>query len=247
MDYQVAMKDPIMWAMCIPAVLVAVIQAILISKKILDVGPIVELSRKDSIKAFRTGAVASIGPAMSSVVVMISLMAFLGPAFTWLRLCFIGSAAAESAAASMGAAAMGVELGGVGYDITAFANSIWACTLNAFGWLFMAGVFTPKLGNIREKISGTDPNIMGIISTSAMVGVFMALTVGYVDGGINAIGGSFLKDGGIGLIALVMGVGLMGLVTVASKKHPKLKEHTLSITLIIGLAVVCALMVIANA
>ena len=244
-DYKVAMNDPVMWLMCVPAVAVAVVQAILISRKTIQAGHVVNLSKKESIKAFKTGAIAAIGPSISSVVVMISLMATIGPAFSWLRLCFIGSATTEMTAAGIGAAAMGVELGGEGYDINAFANSVWACTLNAFGWLVVAGIFTPRLNSIRTKIAGTDGNLMGVISTAAMVGVFVALSIGYINRGILAIGSSIdtskLAEC-IPMITFLVGGVTMFAAMQLGKKFPKVREHTLSITLVIGLLVACILL-----
>lgn len=224
LNYVDVMQDPMMWVMCTPAVLMAVVQAILISKKAMDSGKIVNLSREESMKAFKTGAVAAIGPAMSSMVVMITLMASVGGAFAWLRLCFIGSATTELTAASLGAQALGVELGGEGYDVTAYANSIWACTLNAFGWLFVAGVFTPKLADIKKKIAGDDPQMLNLISTSAMVGAFSYLSMGQCLAGPR------------NLAVFIFSGALMAILITVSNKYPKLKEHNLSIVLVCGLA-----------
>lgn len=246
-DYKVAMNDPMMWVMCIPAVAIAVIQAILISRKAIQAGHVVELSKADAMKSFKTGAVAAIGPAISSVVVMISLMTYIGPAFTWLRLCFIGSATTEMTAAGLGATAMGVEMGGAGYDLTVFSNSVWACTLNALGWLIVAGIFTPNLNTVRNKIAGKDPQLMNVVSTASMVGVFVALSISYLNNGIKSImgaisGEAFLNNGSIQMITFVVGMVAMYLSMQAGNKWPKLKEHTLSITLIVGLIVACILL-----
>ena len=110
MEYLKIANSPIFWILCLPVGLLVLIQAYIFSKKAIQSADLVDLSKSDAKKAFKIGAVSSIGPALGVFVVMLGLMSVLGGPLSWMRLAIIGSAPAELAASSMAAKAMGVEL-----------------------------------------------------------------------------------------------------------------------------------------
>ena len=102
MEYLKIANSPIFWILCLPVGLLVLIQAYIFSKKAIKSAELVDLSKSDAKKAFKIGAVSSIGPALGVFVVMLGLMSVIGGPLAWMRLAIIGSAPAELAASSMG-------------------------------------------------------------------------------------------------------------------------------------------------
>lgn len=226
-DYLEVANDPWMWVMAIPLVLIVGFQAITFTKKSFNASKVnaVNLTKKQCIQAFRVGAISAIGPAVSVFIVMVALMAVIGGPMAWLRLATIGAAPTELTAANMGAEAMGIEFGSPEYDLTAFSSSVWTMTLNGLGWLVFCGLFTHKLGSLKDKVAGGDSQLMGLIASAAVLG-----TAGYLLSGHLLAGGGRLWAGVVAAVA-------MALLERISANLPKLREYNLGIAMIIGMTV----------
>lgn len=212
--------------MAAPVVVLTGIQGIIFSKKAFNASEaeVVNLTREQCFKSFKVGAISAIGPAVSVFIVMLGLMAVIGGPLSWLRLSIIGAAPTELTAATMGAKAMGVEFGSAQYDVNAFAASVWTMTLNGCGWLLFCGLFTHKLGALKDKVAGGDVNLLIQISGAAVVA-----TAGYLLTGHLIAGGPRLYAGVIAAISMVI-------LDTISKKVPKIKEYNLGIAMVIGMA-----------
>lgn len=226
-DYMKVANDPLMWVMAIPLVLIVGFQAITFTKKSFNASKVnaVNLTKQQCIQAFRVGAISAIGPAVSVFIVMVALMAVIGGPMAWLRLATIGAAPTELTAANMGAEAMGIEFGSSEYDLTAFSSSVWTMTLNGVGWLLFCGLFTHKLGSLKDKVAGGDSQLMGLIASAAVLG-----TAGYLLSGHLLAGGGRLWAGVVAALA-------MALLERISTSLPKLREYNLGIAMIIGMTV----------
>lgn len=220
-------NDPWMWLMATPVVVLTAVQGIIFAKKAFNASEakVVNVTREQCFRAFKVGAISAIGPAVSVFIVMLGLMAVIGGPLSWLRLSIIGAAPTELTAATMGAKAMGVEFGSPQYDINTFASSVWTMTLNGCGWLLFCGLFTHKLGALKDKVAGGDTNLLIQISGAAVVG-----TAGYLLTGHLIAGGPRLYAGLTAAIAMALLDGF-------SKKMPKFKEYNLGIAMVIGMAV----------
>lgn len=219
-------NDPWMWLMAAPVIILTGVQGIIFSKKAFNASEaeVVNLTREQCFKSFKVGAISAIGPAVSVFIVMLGLMAVIGGPLSWLRLSIIGAAPTELTAATMGAKAMGVEFGSAQYDVNAFAASVWTMTLNGCGWLLFCGLFTHKLGALKDKVAGGDVNLLIQISGAAVVA-----TAGYLLTGHLIAGGPRLYAGVIAAISMVI-------LDTISKKVPKIKEYNLGIAMVIGMA-----------
>lgn len=226
-DYLQVANDPWMWVMAIPLVLIVGFQAVTFTKKSFNASKVkaVNLTKQQCIKAFRVGAISAIGPAVSVFIVMVALMAVIGGPMAWLRLSTIGAAPTELTAANMGAEALGIEFGSPEYDLTAFSSSVWTMTLNGCGWLIFCGLFTHKLGSLKDKVAGGDSQLMGLIASAAVLG-----TAGYLLSGHLLAGEGRLWAGIVAALA-------MALLERVAKNLPKLKEYNLGIAMIIGMTV----------
>lgn len=228
MEYLKIANSPIFWILCLPVGLLVLIQAYIFSKKAIQSADLVDLSKSDAKKAFKIGAVSSIGPALGVFVVMLGLMSVIGGPLSWMRLAIIGSAPAELAASSMAAKAMGVELGENGFELVHFANAAWVMALNGSAWLLTTGLFSHQLDKITKKVSGGDAKKLGVISIAAMCGSFAYLCGAEIMKGLNPETRPFMVSA-IGAAVVMFGL------TKLSDKYPKFKEYTLGVAMLAGM------------
>lgn len=228
MEYLKIANSPIFWILCLPVGTLVLIQAYIFAKKAMQSAQLVDLSNHDAKKAFRIGAISSIGPALGVFVVMLGLMSAIGGPLSWMRLAIIGSAPAELAASSMAAKAMGVELGGEGYELVHFANAAWVMALNGSAWLLTTGLFSHQLDKITKKVSGGDAKKLGVISIAAMCGSFAYL-----------FGGELMKatkpETRPFMVSAVGAALTMIILNKIADKYPKFKEYTLGIAMLAGM------------
>lgn len=234
MDYVKISNSSILWLLCGITVFISLLQAILYMRMAKKTA--VRANIPDSIpkKAFRVGLISAIGPALGVFIVMVGLMSSIGGPLAWLRLSIIGAAPTELTAATLGAQACGVELGGTGFTLTVMAVSWFTMTLNGAGWLVSTGVITPALEKVRDKISGGDGKWLVVLSGACSLGIFGYLNVNEISKGA---GGTAAVLGGI--------FSMMFLAKFVVPKFPKLREYTLGIAMIIGMAcaIVCDLII----
>ena len=121
-------------------------------RKAYKTGKEMGLSDEQMQSAMRSGAISTVGPSLAVVVAMISLIVSLGAPFAWMRLSVVGSIPFELMAAETGAVAMGTSLGSSTYDVSAFATSVWTCTLGASGWLLICAFLQINLTLCAEKL-----------------------------------------------------------------------------------------------
>ncbi len=212
-----------LWLASIPIVIIVGIQAIVFTKKSKEAAKIVGLDQGAIKKAFKVGAISSIGPALGVFLVMLGLMSVIGGPLAWMRLSVIGSAPAELTAAQMAAESMGTEVGSSSYGLVHFAGAAWIMALNGSGWLVFSGLFGNKLGLINEKLSGGNVLLTAAIGTAATCGAMAYL-----------VGTHLVKLDANTAAAIVAGISMVFL-NKWSEKMPKLKEYNLGLAMIVGM------------
>ncbi|MDD7363054.1 MAG: DUF5058 family protein [Peptoniphilus sp.] len=216
-------NDPVLWLMSLPLVLIVGALAITYSRRAKKVGSLVDLSSEEQVKAFRTGAISAIGPALGVFVVMLGLMSKIGGPLAWQRLSIIGAAHTELTAAEMAAQAMGTTLDSPDYNLVNYANACWVMALNGCGWLLVVALLTDKLDAISYKLTKGDTSITSVISVSGMCGAMGYLAVSNAMPSIeNAVA------------AVIAGIAMI-LLNQLGKKIPILMEFNLGFALIIGM------------
>lgn len=215
-----------MWLVCSVIIFVVIFQAAVFMRKAYKTGKEMGLSDEQMQSAMRSGAISTVGPSLAVVVAMISLIVSLGAPFAWMRLSVVGSIPFELMAAETGAVAMGTSLGSSTYDVSAFATSVWTCTLGASGWLLSCAFFTDKFDIVHRKAVGGNEALLPVLSVSAMIGAFayfgapylagrgLASTVACLSGGVSMILVNYLAD---------------------KIQMPKLKEWALGIAMLCGM------------
>lgn len=228
MDYLNVANAWILWAGCLPVVVIVALQAIIFTKRAQESAKIVGLTDSETKKAFKVGAVSAVGPALGVFVVMLGLMAVIGGPLAWMRLAIIGAAPTELAAANMAAKAMNTELGSPDYGIVHFANAAWVMALNGSAWLVTTGLFSDKLEKITKRVSGGDSKKLGIIAVAAMCGAFSYLFGTELVKGLKPETRAFMISGIAAAIAMLI-------LDKLAKKYPKLLEYNLGFAMIAGM------------
>ena len=227
----------VVWAIAIVIVLIALCQSLLYIKLAFKTADRIGFERHLCVKGLRSGAISAIGPSIAVFIVMVGMMSVVGAPITWLRLSIIGAAPTELTAATVGAQAYGVKFGSPQYDLTALATSWWTMTINGVGWLLVVGLFTHKLEDLREKVGGGDTRWLGILSGAAALGCFGFLNSRNIMAGLRQLAATTPVEGAGGpLYAAIGGLVEMILLLKLANRFTWLKEYTLGIAMLIGMA-----------
>lgn len=178
-------------------------------------------------RAMKIAMLTSIVPSIAIILALITLVPVLGTPISWARLSIIGSLSYELMAAEVGATSYGVELGGVGYDASAFLTSVLTMTIGSFAMLGMTifgfKAYKNRVNKSIEKKGGSWGSVlMGAIIIS-LYARFLVEPI--VQGGVNLV--TML---GSAVTCILMGVLL--------KKFPKarwLSDYSLSISMVVGM------------
>lgn len=221
MDIASIYNSKILWISCVPLVVVALIQTLLISGKAVKTAKTADISIKDCYKAFRTGAISAIGPSMAIVVILIGLMTSIGAPISFMRVS-IGAEDAELLHASLGSQAVGETLGGEDYTLLGFAAAVWGMTTRAISWAITA-LIIPNAARLQNRIVEKDGNIMSVISIGCMIGIMSFMSINNVVSGIDKA------------IAALGSATAMLLLSKLSVEHKRIKEFMLGLSMICGL------------
>lgn len=226
-DIWAVAQSPILWVCALAVFGVIIVQSWIYVRAAKTAGDDVDISEKDLNQAFRSGAIASIGPSLAVVLVAIALLALFGTPAVLMRIGLVGSAATETASATVAAGTMGADLGGPDWTQQVFVVAFLAMSLSGAAWMVITLIFTPILKRGGNKLAKVNPTAMAIIPGSALLAAFMALTV------------TELPNSGVHVIAvLVAGVSMALMLFIADKLQLGwLKEWALGLAILISLAV----------
>lgn len=219
-------NSPILWIFAVGVFLVIGVQSLLYVRAARRAGPDVGMETAELNRAFRAGAVASIGPSLAVVIVAIALLAMFGTPAVLVRIGLIGSAAFETGAATISANTMGAHLGDSSYTQLVFAVAFTTMSVAGAGWIVATLILTPILKRGAVKLSRVNPVAMGMITSAALLGAFAALTV--VE----------LPKSGVHVITALVSAAVMVLLLSLAKvlRAAWLKEWALGISILVALA-----------
>lgn len=188
----------------------------------------VNLTKKQCNRALRAGIVSAIGPAFGVFIVMIGLIAVLGGPISWLRLSVIGGATTELTAATVGVKALGGDISEA-LTLTQLSNAWWTMTINACGWLVVTWLLASRMEKVRSKIGGGDDRWIEIFSSAATLGIFGAFCSEYLVTGV--------QDADYTVIfVMAISAAIMWLLMHLSKRYKWLKEYSLGLAMVTGIA-----------
>lgn len=225
MGWEEIANGPVIWLCGFILGGVASLGAYLMYRKARDAALQMGYSKERIREAVKASAITVIGPSLGIAVGMVALIVLLTPGIAWLReSAGIGSIMYELICSTFGAAAVGKELG-PGLTATEFMVVLAAMSVPCVVWLFGIIAATPGVKALRTKMMKTDPKIWGLFAIVMMLVAFGNMWADHL-----VKGGSSLLAG---VIAFVVGATI---VEVADKlKKPRLKEYTLTISILVAI------------
>ena len=222
---QIANSLP-MWIACGCAVVLVIVQALIFIKKAIDAAPEVGVTKEQVNKAIKSSALTSIGPSIVVLSGMLSLLVTVGGPMGWMRLSFIGSVMFESIAAGIGTNAVGVELSGNMPPI-ALVMAVWTMIIGSVGWIIFSTFAADKMDKIQNKLAGSNPAGLTVISTGAIIGVFAAMC-----------GQKLVMVDKTALATVLGGVCMFAMMTLTkNEKFAKLREWNLTIAMLVAVVI----------
>jgi len=217
-----------MWICSIILVSLVIVQAALYIRLCAKEARIIGYEQKNLFKSLQLGMITALGPALTNVVAMISMMTVLGSPITWMRLSIIGAAPTELGVAALTAQSQGLAMGNPGaFDVKVVSLIFLMMAITGTGWLLVLIFLTPSMGKIREKFERRDVKWVTLFTVAATVGLFANLSSQQlVRGGIGTYCSTFSA-----FIAMVLTHNVLG------KKYPLLRSYSMTISMIIGMVV----------
>lgn len=217
-------NSPLLWALtalAVGLVLFQTIRFLLLSQR---AGKALGISDKRMQTAFKTGAIAAIGPSIVILIGMVALLVAMGGPTALMRLAYIGNVAYELLAVQFAAEAYGVSLTDPVISPKVFVTALWGMAVGCVGWIVVTALLTDKMDLFKNKLAGSAKGIVPAISSGAMLGAYGYMNAGYA---VTLNGNT---------VALIAGFLIMLAVTIVYKKTKKqwLNEWGLSFAMIGG-------------
>lgn len=224
-DILAVANQPVLWVCALGVFLVIVIQSVVYMRAAHRAAPAAGLTHAELRTAFRSGAVAAVGPSLAVVVVAVALLAVFGAPAVLVRVGLIGSAAYETAAAGISARTMGATLGAATYTQNVFAVAFFAMSLGGAMWMIATLVLTPMLSRGQTRLATVNPVAMALIPVAAFLGAFFAL------------GAAELPKSTTHVVALATSAVVMGALIALGKafKLAWISEWALGVAILAGL------------
>ena len=167
-------NSPVMWILSILIVSNVIIQSIVfyrLAKKHIDNTNL--LKQEQINKAFKIGAIGTVGPAFAVFAVAIALIAQIGGPITLSRIGIIGSASFEMISAQIGS---GGTAGTPDFMPNMLSAAAWIMTLGGAGWLVVTFFATKHIDILQEKIKKANPLTIAYMSVFAPFIIFFTLS-----------------------------------------------------------------------
>ncbi len=216
------------WVFASLLVGLVMIQALLFLRLALHFTKKHKLLNKDELNlATRTGLITAIGPAVSVLPIVLSLIVLIGSGATFMRCGVIGAPVFELMIASLTAQTVGVELGSAEFTQAIFTLCLFGMGLSVAGYFVNTLITLKPLDRAVEKSEKSQKrSFVPYMSSAAMIGILVSLIM------------DKLTD--IPNIAALIGAGIITLIVSALAK--KTNNRTLT-SMILAIAMVGAMVI----
>ena len=233
MDFQTIINSPGIWIVSAVLVIISVSQAVVFMRAALKEASSIGINKEKKAAAIRSACITAIGPSLSPVITLLSLVAVVGAPTTWMRLCDVGAARTELGVIALTSNMAGVEVGSAEFGMQAWSYGLWGMALNNFGWLFVVFILGHRMSGVVEKMNTKyDPAWIKKLMAGATLGLF-----GYLL--LNAISVSTITMPK--LMPAIISAAVMIVLTTVFKKHQRLQELALGISMLVGMFVTQAM------
>lgn len=132
--------------------------------------------------AVRTGAIAAVGPALSTITIALSLIAMVGSGVTFMRCGVIGAPAWELFMASTSSQAAGVEFGSAEFTPAIFTLCIFGMTWASAPYFINTIITLKPLDAMADKASKStgSRSFLPYLSSGAMAGLLGCSIMDYL-------------------------------------------------------------------
>ena len=182
-------------------------------------------SKAELVEIAKISSVATIGPSLSVVVVVIAMINLVGPSVTWMRTGVIGAADYELWLANVVTDALGVTLGGDGFTEAVFVCCIFGMILGSAPYMLNLILSLKPMDKLATKSRAKKRSFLPVLGMTAELG-FM----GYW--GLNTATKSLPNTAGI-IGGLVTSLLISRIIAKTGKE--KLGDWVLGIALIGGM------------
>jgi hypothetical protein len=202
------------------------VQALLFMRHALRFNAKHKLFSQDEIKsAIKSSAVISIGPSMSVMIVVLSLIPLLGAAVTFMRCGVIGAADFELINAKLAVETIGVSFDDPNLSKGAFTLAVFGCTLASAPYFLHLILTCKPMDKLALKSVAKKRSFMPMLGMCASLGF---LGYWFVDTGCKTTPNTAASVSAL-LVSLLVGH--------VSKKVPKLADWSMAIALVCGMIV----------
>ena len=231
MDLKTVMNSPGMWIASSIMVIVVFTQSLIYLRSAFKMADKLEMPRERCVAGMRSAMITAIGPAFAPVIVLLALIAVLGAPTAWMRLNDVGAARTELAMVTLSAKVIGVDPQSAAFNLKAYTYSLWGMALNNVGWMLVALLFIHRMGTMVTKLNQKyDPKWIKYLMSGASIGLFAFLLSGQlVNAKINNWYAAFISAASMLLISKIF------------KKHQRLQELALGISMIVGMLLTTAI------
>jgi len=232
MNFQAIINSPGIWVVSAFLVIISVSQAVVFMRAALKEATECGINKEKKAAAIRSACITAIGPSLSPVITLLSLVAVVGAPTTWMRLCDVGAARTELGVISLTSGMLGVEAGTEAFGMQAWTYGLWGMALNNFGWLFVVFILGHRMSGVVEKMNSKyDPAWIKKLMAGATVGLFAYL----LGNQIQTLATPKLMPAAIAAVVMIV-------LGTALKKYQRLQELSLGIAMLIGMFVTQAVL-----
>lgn len=223
-----------MWVASSFMVIVLIVQAALFMWISFREARNINMPRQVCIKGIRSAVITAIGPSLTPIIILVSLIAVLGAPTAWMRLNDIGAARTELAMSNLAANVYGVDLRSPAFDLQGFSYCLWGMALNNLGFIALAMLLTHRMGGMLDKLNAkADPKWIKYMLGGVAIALFSFLLT------TNTVATKTLKPGNF-YAAIASAIAFL-LISKAVKKVRILQEPALGIAMFVGMLVAAAL------
>ncbi|WP_312202390.1 DUF5058 family protein [Anaerospora hongkongensis] len=231
MDLKTVINSPGMWFASSIIIIVILLQSLIYLREAFKAADKLNMPRETCYAGMRSAMITALGPALAPVIVLLALIAVVGAPTAWMRLNDIGAARTELAMLTLAAKVIGVDPQSAAFNLKAYTYSLWGMALNNIGWMLVALLFTHKMGSMVVKLNQKyDPKWIKYLMTGASVGLFAFLLSGQL---INAKTDNWY--------AAFISAGFMLVISRLFRKHQRLQEVALGVSMIAGMMLATAI------
>lgn len=237
MEIKELMNSSGLWLASIPIVVVIISLSSIYFRMAIRRAKEIGISKQRYIPAIRSAAITSLGPSLSPVIVLLSMIAIMGSPTSWMRLNMVGAARTELAMVTMSSGLLGIEPGNAAFGAQAFSYAVWGVALNDVGWFVVALLMTHRMGNavscLNQKFDRKWINMLMAGATLGVTGYLLA----------NQIMSKLLVDNVSillrmkGLLPALIAGTVMVIINRFFVKYQRLQELALGIAMLTGMFV----------